>query len=226
MKRESRKNLVKKYRIPMGGILLVLLLVGIAIPTYRKNANKDTHTDKQAATEKKTLEQLSADDQTIAETYAALYGESAELVAEMRLEEEDWDKVYERLEEAYFSIGETKKYQMAEDGYSLDDLEEAEILARQTGKKALDLALAKGKASDNKKWSDILDTDTAESVEEKLGLTGEQIEELKKKEYSGEDRIAIALLCFNRNESFEDVMKELNSGRSIAQLKEEIDDEK
>lgn len=223
MKKQSGKNLIKKYRIPIVGIFLVFLFSGMVLTATVK---RDTDTDKQPAAGTGAMDQLSADDRTIAETYAALYGESAEQVAAMRLEEESWDQVYARLEEAYFSIGETKKYQMVEDGYLLEDLKDAETLARQTGKKALDLALAKGKSNDSKEWSDILDTDTAESVEEKLGLTEDQVEELKKKGYREEDRIEIALLCFNRNEALEDVLEELESGRSITELKEEAADEK
>ena len=45
---------------------------------------------------------------------------------------------------------------MQKEGYRLEDLEKAEKLSVQTGKKAMELIRAKGKASDNRKWSDVV----------------------------------------------------------------------
>lgn len=182
--------------------------------------------EKSEPKQKTAWEQLDTDDKKIAGIYAELYDVPEERVANLKLDMEDWEAVNRKLDTEYFTIGETEKYQMSEDGYSLEDLYEAETLARKTGKRALDLAKLKGKSVENKKWSEVLSDEQKDSIEEKLGLTKEQIRSLKKKKYSQSERIDIALLCFNRQEAFEEIMKKLESGQSIVEMKEETAHEK
>ena len=197
-------------------IFIIGLVVGIIFRQKEKSEPK----------QKTAWEQLNADDQKIAGIYAELYDVSEERVANLKLDMEDWEEVNSKLDTEYFTIGETEKYQMSEDGYSLEDLHEAETLARKTGKRALDLAKLKGKSAEKKKWSEVLSDEQKDSIEEKLGLTKEQIRSLEKKKYSQSERIDIALLCFNRQEAFEEIMKKLESGQSIVGMKEETAHEK
>ena len=49
--------------------------------------------------------------------------------------------------------------------FAMDDLEKAEKLSVQTGKKAMELIRAKGKASDNRKWSDVVKKEELQAAE-------------------------------------------------------------
>lgn len=210
MKKHSIQFFTKK-RLFVIAALLLLIIVGVffCIVFMQKNRGNSDLMQKTA------WEQLSSDEQKIAGIYAELYDVSKEKVAKLKLNMKEWNLVNSTLDTDYFTISETEKYQMSEEGYSLEDLYEAETLARKTGKKALVLAKEKGKAAEAKKWSEILPDDRKENIEEKLGLTKEQIKSLKKKKYNRGERIDIALLCFNRQESFESIMKKIESGRSI-----------
>lgn len=201
-------------------LILSIFIIGLVVGIIFRQGEKSEPEQKTA------LEQLDIDDQKIAGIYAELYDVPEERVANLKLDMEDWEAVNRKLDTEYFTIGETEKYQMSEDGFSLEDLYEAETLARKTGKRALDLAKLKGKSVENKKWSEVLSDEQKDSIEEKLGLTKEQIRSLKKKKYSQSERIDIALLCFNRQEAFEEIMKKLESGQSIVEMKEETAHEK
>ena len=54
---------------------------------------------------------------------------------------------------------------LQKEGYRLEDLEKAEKLSVQTGKKAMELIRAKGKASDNRKWSDVVKKEELQAAE-------------------------------------------------------------
>ena len=77
----------------------------------------------------------------------------------------DWEKTNKQLEKQFFTIDENIKYQMQKEGYRLEDLEKAEKLSVQTGKKAMELIRAKGKASDNRKWSDVVKKEELQAAE-------------------------------------------------------------
>lgn len=126
--------------------------------------------------------------------------------------------VCRELEQA-ITIPENTKYQMAEEGYSLDDLEQAEKLSVQTGRKAIELARAKGKASENKSWSEVVKDDEILSTEEQLGLTKEQIQQLKDKSLSKEERMEVAVLLLNETYTFEEVLEKLDAGETVEELK-------
>lgn len=120
--------------------------------------NNNQGKDKQSAEKKKEemYLSLSDSDRETADLYAELYEMFREDVAEQQIKTKDWDKTAKELEKAFFTIPENKKYQMEKDGYALKDLQEAERLSAKTGRKAMDLAKAKGKASDNRKWLSCL----------------------------------------------------------------------
>lgn len=216
-------NQAKYLNATLMAILAAAIITAASLHEGSRGKNASLQETAGEAVDAGAMEQLSADDRKIVALYAEMYGFSEEEVAGMRLEGGDWDSVYTKLEEAYFSISETEKYRMAEEGYLLEDLYEAEIMARKTGKRAMDLALAKGKADEEKSWTDVLGEDAGgeKSIGEKLGLTAGQVRKLKKKKYTKDERIEIALLCLNRKESFGDIMKELESGKSIGEMKEE-----
>ena len=130
----------------------------------------------------------------------------------------DWDKTAEKLEQDFFTIPENTKYQMAKEGYRLEDLEEAEKLSVQTGRKAMDLAKAKGKASEDKKWSEVVKDSEILTTEEQLGLTKEQSKQLKDRKLSREERIDVAILLLNQTFTFDEVTEELDAGKTVEEL--------
>lgn len=202
------------------GILVVILFV-IAGAFFFVLRNNNQGKDKQSAEKKKEENylSLSASDRETADLYAELYEMSRENVAEQQIKTKDWDKTAKELEKAFFTIPENKKYQMEKDGYALEDLQEAERLSVKTGRKAMDLAKAKGKASDNRKWSDIVKDSEILTTEEQLGLTKEQVNKLEEKSLEKEERVEVAILLMNGTYTFDEVMKELDAGKQIEDLK-------
>jgi hypothetical protein len=79
-------------------------------------------------------------------------------------------------------------------------------LSIQTGRKAIELARAKGKASENKSWSEVVKDSEILSTEEQLGLSKEQIQQLKDKSLSKEERMEVAVLLLNETYTFEEVL--------------------
>lgn len=151
----------KKSPIVVIVILAVLVVTGVVIFCIRQNSGTDQsgQADKQAAGEEavkdETYQSLSASDRQTADIYAELYETSREEVAELYVQTNDWEKTGEKLEKEFFTIPENTKYQMTKDGYSPEDIEEAEKLSVKTGIKAKELIQAKGKASDNKSWEEV-----------------------------------------------------------------------
>ena len=108
---------------------------------------------------------MSESDKKAADIYAELYEESAENVSRIYQKTNDWEKTNKQLEKQFFTIDENIKYQMQKEGYCLEDLEKAEKLSVRTGKKAMELIRAKGKASDNRKWSDVVKKEELQAAE-------------------------------------------------------------
>ena len=73
---------------------------------------------------------------------AALYETDKEEVARIQKKTNDWEKTNKQLEKQFFTIDENIKYEMQKEGYRLEDLEKAEKLSVQTGKKAMELIRA------------------------------------------------------------------------------------
>ena len=66
----------------------------------------------------------------------------------------------------YIDMAERARMEMLHElGISCRDLEKAEKLSVQTGKKAMELIRAKGKASDNRKWSDVVKKEELQAAE-------------------------------------------------------------
>lgn len=202
----------------MGIFVFLLLIVWLgkwqmSLPKEELQASRDY------------VAELAKEDQKLVRVYAMLYDKTDQEVAKMKQERGDWKKVNEELEREFFNISEQKKFQLVQAGYDVEDLYEAEAMSKKTGKKAIELVKQKGKAGE-RKWSEVVKAEEIKSVEEQLGLTEDQIEELKKKKYSENDRIEIALLCMNQKTDYEVIMRELDQGKSIQQMKEEIGHEK
>lgn len=178
------------------------------------------HQNQRKPDEKKeeVYQSLSATDRETADLYAELYETDREQVAKIQAETKDWEQTGRKLEQDFFTIPENTKYQMEQEGYSLDDLEQAEKLSVKTGRKAIELAKEKGKTSENRQWSDVVEDSEILSTEEQLGLSKEQIQQLKDKSLSKEERIEVAVLLLNETYSFGEVLKELDAGKTVEEL--------
>ena len=82
----------------------------------------------------------------------------------------------------------------------------------------MDLAKAKGKASANKKWSEVVKDSEILTTEEQLGLTKEQMKQRKDRKLSREERIDVAILLLNQTFTFDEVTEELDAGKTVEEL--------
>lgn len=214
---------VKKHKVILAGILMVLLFA-IAGTVFFVMRNHNQNKKEQKKVEKQKEENylsLSASDRETADLYAELYEMSREAVAEQRVKTKDWEKTAKELEKAFFTIPENEKYQMEKDGYSLEDLQEAEKLSVKTGRKAIELAEAKGKISDKRKWSEVVKDSEILTTEEQLGLTKEQIQRLEDKSLGKEERVEVAILIMNGTYTFDEVIQKLDAGTTVEELKKQ-----
>lgn len=212
----------KKKKICVIGILIVLLfaITGILFSVLR-NSNQSKKKQSVEKQKEENYLSLSASDQETADLYAELYEMSREDVAEQQVKTKDWEKTAKELEKAFFTIPENEKYQMEKDGYSLEDLQEAEKLSVKTGRKAMELAKAKGKISDKRKWSEVVKDSEILTTEEQLGLTKEQVQKLEDKSLEKEDRVEVAILIMNGTYTFDEVIQKLDAGITVEQLKKD-----
>ena len=212
---------VKKHKVILAGILMVLLFA-IAGTVFFVMRNHNQNKKEQKKVEKQKEENylsLSASDRETADLYAELYEMSREAVAEQRVKMKDWEKTAKELEKAFFTIPENEKYQMEKDGYSLEDLQEAEKLSVKTGRKAIELAKAKGTVSDNRKWSEVVKDSEILTTEEQLGLTREQVKTLEEKSLGKEERVEVAILLINGAYTFGEVIEKLAAGITVEELR-------
>lgn len=216
---EFRKMIRTKKKVYVIGILAVLLFT-IAGTVFFVSRNNNQSKNGQSAEKQKEENylSLSVSDREVADLYAQLYEVSREDVAEQQAKNQDWEKTAKDLEKLFFTISENKKYQMIKEGYAPEDLQEAESLSAKTGRKALELAEAKGKASDNKSWSDVVKDSEILSAEEQLGLSKEQVEQLKDRSLKKEDRMEVAIMVLNETYTFNEIIKKLDNGNSVSQL--------
>lgn len=216
------KERVKKKKYYVIGILAALLLIATGTIFAIMRGGDPGRNGQNKETEKEEIYlSLSAADREAADLYAELYEMSREEVAGIQKETADWEKTAGELEKIFFTIPENKKLQMEKEGYSLDDLQEAERLSAKTGRKALKLAEAKGKASDNRKWSEVVKDSEILTTEEQMGLTKEQIRELKDRSLEKEERVEVAVLLLNGTYTFDEVVKGLDAGKTVKDLKKE-----
>lgn len=211
---------VKRHKVILAGILMVLLFA-IAGTVFFMIRNNNQSKRKQSVEKQKEENylSLSVSDQETADLYAELYEMSREDVAEQQVKTKDWEKTAKELEKAFFTIPENEKYQMEKDGYALEDLQEAEKLSAKTGRKAIELAKAKGKISDKRKWSEVVRDSEILTTEEQLGLSKEQVQELEDKSLEKEDRVEVAILILNGEFTFDEVMRELDQGKAVEEMK-------
>lgn len=143
-------------------ILTLLVITGaVAIPRIWQESGRGqgNRAEGQAAGKEeekhKIYQSLSEPDRQTADIYAELYETPQEDVAALYIQTNDWEQTGETLEKQFFTIPENTKYQMEEDGYSLEDIEEAEKLSARAGIRATELIQAKGRASEGKSWAEV-----------------------------------------------------------------------
>jgi capsular polysaccharide biosynthesis protein len=211
---------VKKHKVILAGILVVLLFaIAGTVFFVMRNHNQNKKEQNVEKQKEENYLSLSASDREMADLYAELYEMSREDVAEQQVKTKDWEKTAKELEKDFFTISENEKYQMEKDGYSLEDLQEAERLSVKTGRKAIELAKAKGKVSDKRKWSEVVKDSEILTTEEQLGLTKEQKQKLEDKSLNQEERVEVAILLMNETYTFDEVIRELNAGKTVEELK-------
>lgn len=208
-----RKPKRKEIGIAAAVVLVLCLLAGTSI-IIRNHQNQRKPDEKK----EEVYQSLSATDRETADLYAELYETDREQVAKIQAETKDWEQTGRKLEQDFFTIPENTKYQMEQEGYSLDDLEQAEKLSVKTGRKAIELAKEKGKTSENRQWSDVVKDSEILSTEEQLGLSNEQIQQLKDKSLSKAGRIEVAVLLLNETYTFKEVLEQLDAGKTVKEL--------
>ena len=208
-----RKPKRKGIGIAAAVVLVLCLLAGTSI-IIRNHQNQRKPDEKK----EEVYQSLSATDRETADLYAELYETDREQVAKIQAETKDWEQTGRKLEQDFFTIPENTKYQMEQEGYSLDDLEQAEKLSVKTGRKAIELAKEKGKTSENRQWSDVVKDSEILSTEEQLGLSKEQIQQLKDKSLSKAGRIEVAVLLLNETYTFKEVLEQLDAGKTVKEL--------
>lgn len=217
---DEKKFIRTKKKVCVMGILVVLLFVVAGVIFFvTRNHNQSRNRQNAQKRNEENYRSLSTSDRETADLYAELYEMPREDVAKQQVKTKDWEKTAKELEKAFFTIPENEKYQLEKDGYSLEDLQEAERLSAKTGRKAIELAKAKGKASDKRKWSEVVQDSEILTTEEQLGLTKEQIQKLEEKSLEKEERVEVAILLMNETYTFDEVMKELNAGKTVGELK-------
>ena len=208
-----RKQKRKGIGIAAAVVLVLCLLAGTGVIISNHQNQKKPEEKKE-----KVYQSLSATDRETADLYEELYETDREQVAKIQAETKDWEQTGRKLEQDFFTIPENTKYQMEQEGYSLDDLEQAEKLSVKTGRKAIELAKEKGKTSENRQWSDVVKDSEILSTEEQLGLSKEQIQQLKDKSLSKAGRIEVAVLLLNETYTFKEVLEQLDTGKTVKEL--------
>ena len=208
-----RKQKRKGIGIAAAVVLVLCLLAGTGVIISNHQNQKKPEEKKE-----KVYQSLSATDRETADLYEELYETDGEQVAKIPAETHDWEQTGRKLEQDFFTIPENTKYQMEQEGYSLDDLEQAEKLSVKTGRKAIELAKEKGKTSENRQWSDVVKDSEILSTEEQLGLSKEQIQQLKDKSLSKAGRIEVAVLLLNETYTFKEVLEQLDTGKTVKEL--------
>ena len=203
-------------------ILIIFLFAGAGTVFFVMRNHNQNKTEQNVEKQKEeNYLSLGVSDRETADLYAELYEMSREDVAERQIKTKDWEKTAKELEKAFFTIPENEKYQMEKDGYSLEDLQEAEKLSVKTGRKAMELAEAKGKISDKRKWSEVVRDSEILTTEEQLGLTKEQVQKLEDKSLEKADRVEVAILIMNGTYTFDEVIQKLDAGITVEELKKQ-----
>lgn len=157
MKKLAGKKKHLRTAATLATMLIVLAAGGILLSAALQGGRRQTEQAgrEEQAERRPSYESLSASDREVADVYAELYEMTAEEVAAIQVSTGDWEKTWKELEKGFFTISENRKYQMEQEGYSIEDLEEAEKLSASSGIKAAELIEAKGKADDGKSWEEV-----------------------------------------------------------------------
>ena len=211
-----------KKKVYLMSILIIFLFAGAGTVFFVMRNHNQNKTEQNVEKQKEeNYLSLGVSDRETADLYAEPYEMSREDVAERQIKTKDWEKTAKELEKAFFTIPENEKYQMEKDGYSLEDLQEAEKLSVKTGRKAMELAEAKGKISDKRKWSEVVRDSEILTTEEQLGLTKEQVQKLEDKSLEKADRVEVAILIMNGTYTFDEVIQKLDAGITVEELKKQ-----
>lgn len=211
-----------KKKVYLMSILIIFLFAGAGTVFFVMRNHNQNKTEQNVEKQKEeNYLSLGVSDRETADLYAELYEMSREDVAERQIKTKDWEKTAKELEKAFFTIPENEKYQMEKDGYSLEDLQEAEKLSVKAGRKAMELAEAKGKISDKRKWSEVVRDSEILTTEEQLGLTKEQVQKLEDKSLEKADRVEVAILIMNGTYTFDEVIQKLDAGITVEELKKQ-----
>ena len=211
-----------KKKVYLMSILIIFLFAGAGTVFFVMRNHNQNKTEQNVEKQKEeNYLSLGVSDRETADLYAELYEMPREDVAERQIKTKDWEKTAKELEKAFFTIPENEKYQMEKDGYSLEDLQEAEKLSVKTGRKAMELAEAKGKISDKRKWSEVVRDSEILTTGEQLGLTKEQVQKLEDKSLEKADRVEVAILIMNGTYTFDEVIQKLDAGITVEELKKQ-----
>lgn len=145
----------KKWVVALSGLVAVVIVVTAAVFLSFVPREDGRNDGIEQSEKRQSYESLGASDRETADIYAELYETTAEEVAGIQVRTGDWEKTGKELEKSFFTIPENKKYQMTQEGYRIEDMNEAERLSARSGVKAMELAQAKGKASDNRSWEEV-----------------------------------------------------------------------
>ena len=147
-----------KKKVYLMSILIIFLFAGAGTVFFVMRNHNQNKTEQNVEKQKEeNYLSLGVSDRETADLYAELYEMSREDVAERQIKTKDWEKTAKELEKAFFTIPENEKYQMEKDGYSLEDLQEAEKLSVKTGRKAMELPEPpdSNEEPDRQRWGNI-----------------------------------------------------------------------
>lgn len=191
---------------------------------------------------KKSQEYLeSKKDERMKKDLAESYGKSEMEIQKMKDESGNWKNVSAKLFEQKNdkSLTEEKVLELRDKGYSTSDIDMAEQLASKCDKTTEEILSIKGKTSDynqklvnkgkvtndtdidnSKSWDEvcqILNIDTRTPAE-RVGVSKEQVEQLKKDGLREESINNAALLTEKYDKSFENIISEMKNGKKIDEL--------
>lgn len=118
-------------------------------------------------------------------------------------------------------------------GYDFSDIQEAEDLAVLCGKTPQDLLALKGKRTYStdggsikdisKPWSDVIKelNITMEAPTQAMGITSDQISDMKQQGLSDADIEQVAVLAFNYHKNYKEILSAIAQGTSVEDLKKQ-----
>lgn len=207
MKLKNRKLLI------LAGVLIIVLVCTAMLFITQKSS-------------KKVSLELSDGDKKIANVYAQIYQLPYDQIIQIKAEKGSWEEVNQQIVKEKYMISDADKTMYIKEGYTLEDLYEADKLAFDSGVNANTIIKERGKKEEIKDWETVkknLSLDTRSDLE-KAGVSKKDIKELKRKKYSDTDISRIASVVFNSGKPYTDIIKEIENGTSLDDLENEIRD--